>query len=50
MLAAFKLRAVPVNVNYRYVATELALRLRQCGSGRDPHTARVRADDLRYRA
>ncbi len=25
MLAAFKLRAVPVNINYRYVADELAL-------------------------
>ena len=29
MVAAYKLRAVPINVNYRYVAEELALSVRQ---------------------
>ena len=32
MLAAFKIRAVPVNVNFRYVEEELAYLLRDCGA------------------
>ena len=40
MLAAFKLRAVPINVNYRYVADELRYLLRRRRAGAVVHDRR----------
>ena len=42
MLGLFKLRAVPVNVNYRYVAEELAYLVRRRRSSSGGHRAGVR--------
>ena len=42
MIGCYKARTVPVNLNYRYVASELALRHRE----RRPRGARVRAGPL----
>jgi acyl-CoA synthetase (AMP-forming)/AMP-acid ligase II len=54
MLAAFKLRAVPINVNYRYVADELRYLLDDCGAVAVLHPAKfaetfasVRGSDVR---
>ena len=47
LFAAYKLRAVPINVNYRYVEAELQLPLRQRGPGRPDPRPRVRAPDRR---
>ena len=44
MLAAFKIRAVPVNINYRYVADELRYMLRKRRSGRSGPPSRVCAE------
>ena len=50
MLAAFKLRAVPINVNYRYVEDELRYLLDDCDAKADRVPPRVRADARRDRA
>ena len=42
MLAAFKLRAVPININYRYVEDELALPLHERRPASRSSTARAR--------
>jgi acyl-CoA synthetase (AMP-forming)/AMP-acid ligase II len=49
MLACFKLRAVPINVNYRYVAGELRHLLADCGAVgvlHGPHQAQLVAEVL----
>ena len=55
MLAAYKLRAVPINVNYRYVEDELAYLIDNADmealvfhSSLGDRVARVRARDRRY--
>ncbi len=47
MLAAFKLRAVPINVNYRYVEEELRYLLDDCRRQGDRVPPRVRAEARR---
>ncbi len=47
MLACFKIRAIPINVNYRYVAAELELPLSGRRTGRHRLSQPVRASGVR---
>ena len=49
-LAAFKIRAVPININYRYVEEELRVPVRQRGPGGAGAPPRVRTAHRRGRA